>query len=387
MKILVVTIEPPLPFSSAAAKWYYVLIHELQQRGHDVTCLSACSKPSDITAAQEIFLDRKKFKFFPFPNDKRLRKKIRSVFRPFSYMFSTDFLKNLQIELENDYDIIHVEQLWAGWVIPPHCIKKTLINIHHLVMIDLEMRDRDSLRSRYEYFQTKRAETLLMKKFRYHRFFTSRLKEKASTFLEINENNLKVVPFSLNSELYPIKQDILSTLKIGMIASMGWYPGHSAAFRLINSIFPKVSSQMEEVILAIAGWGAKKELADFIGKKNIEISENLPLVQDFFHSLTVFVYLPSRGSGMKIKVLEAMLYGIPVVTTSEGVEGLPAKNKIHAFIVENDEEAIQATIELLKDIKLREKIRNNARQLVEEYCDKKKVVDELETIYKTINGG
>lgn len=384
MKILIVTIEPPLPFSSAAAKWYNVLIQELQSRGHEITCLSTCSKKSDIEAAQNLYKDSAKFKFFPFPTTRSFLKRIRSIFRPYSYMFSDEFMDNFHAELTKGYDVIHVEQLWAGWIIPSKWIKKSLINIHHLVMIDLELIPKNSLKSRYEYFQTKRAEKILIKKFKFHRFFTPRLVEKASSFIEINESNTKVIPFSLDSKLYPINQNEYSLLKIGMIASMGWYPGRSAAFRLINNIFPQVSSQMNEVILSIAGWGAKKELCDFVGKKNIEVNENLPLVQDFFHSLTVFVYLPSRGSGMKIKVLEAMLYGIPVVTTSEGVEGLPIKNKVHAYIVESDNEAVNATIELLKNKNLRDTIRHNARHLIKEYCDQQKIVSELEAIYKTI---
>ena len=48
------------------------------------------------------------------------------------------------------------------------------------------------------------------------------------------------------------------------------------------------------------------------------------------------VYAPSRGSGMKIKILEAMAFGVPVVTTSEGVEGFPAVDGVHAGVCEDD---------------------------------------------------
>ena len=61
------------------------------------------------------------------------------------------------------------------------------------------------------------------------------------------------------------------------------------------------------------------------------------------------VYAPSRGSGMKIKILEAMASGVPVVTTSEGVEGLPAVDGVHAGVCEDDAGLIDRTVALLED--------------------------------------
>ena len=47
-RIVMAMIEPPLPFGSAAARWYYVLLKGLVERGHRVTAFAACSKPEEI---------------------------------------------------------------------------------------------------------------------------------------------------------------------------------------------------------------------------------------------------------------------------------------------------------------------------------------------------
>src|SRR4029453_11452473 len=57
----------------------------------------------------------------------------------------------------------------------------------------------------------------------------------------------------------------------------------------------------------------------------------------------------SRGSGMKIKILEAMAFGVPVVTTSEGVEGLPAEDGVHAGVCDDDDGLIERAVDLLQD--------------------------------------
>ena len=55
--------------------------------------------------------------------------------------------------------------------------------------------------------------------------------------------------------------------------------------------------------------------------------ENLAHPADFFSRVAVMAYAPARGTGMKVKVLESMAYGVPVVTTAEGAEGLDVRGR------------------------------------------------------------
>ncbi len=169
-----------------------------------------------------------------------------------------------------------------------------------------------------------------------------------------------------------------------MIASMGWYPGRSAALNLLTEIYPAIQLKRPDCELKLAGWNARKELSSFIGQNKVHILENIPDVEDFFKSLTVFVYIPSRGSGMKIKVIEAMLYGIPVVTTREGLEGLPAEHCEHALIVESNAEAAQGALRLLDDPGLRRKLSQNARKMVTLHCHRDTVMEKVESLYQSI---
>ena len=52
LRIVLVMIEPPLPFGNAAARWYYVLLRGLVARGHRVTAFAACSKPGEIRSCK-----------------------------------------------------------------------------------------------------------------------------------------------------------------------------------------------------------------------------------------------------------------------------------------------------------------------------------------------
>lgn len=87
---------------------------------------------------------------------------------------------------------------------------------------------------------------------------------------------------------------------------------------------------------------------------------------------------------MKIKILEAMGWGIPVVTTSEGSEGLPAQDQVHMGICEDDEGLIERAVKALNSVDVQNSWRHSARQLVEEHCGPRPTVDSMEEIYTQI---
>src|SRR3982751_6629935 len=69
LRIVLVMIEPPLPFGNAAARWFYVLLKGLVERGHHVTALAACSKPAEMEQARGLFpAPGYDLRLFPFPS-------------------------------------------------------------------------------------------------------------------------------------------------------------------------------------------------------------------------------------------------------------------------------------------------------------------------------
>ena len=87
---------------------------------------------------------------------------------------------------------------------------------------------------------------------------------------------------------------------------------------------------------------------------------------------------------MKVKVLEAMAYGIPVVTTGEGIEGIAAADGIHAAIVDEDDAFADRIVWLVEDQAARRQMRLAARRLVEEEYSPGPVLTEIERAYEEL---
>jgi glycosyltransferase involved in cell wall biosynthesis len=88
------------------------------------------------------------------------------------------------------------------------------------------------------------------------------------------------------------------------------------------------------------------------------------------------------GGGTSFKILEAMASGIPVLTTPLG-NAIGAKENKEILIADSASEFSEKIIDLLNDRKLYEKIAVNARKLIEDKYDWRKIVAKLETVYKS----
>jgi glycosyltransferase involved in cell wall biosynthesis len=90
---------------------------------------------------------------------------------------------------------------------------------------------------------------------------------------------------------------------------------------------------------------------------------------------------------MQNKILQSMAMGIPVVSTSFSASGIEYANGINLFIADDPEGFSDKTIKLLKNVKERGIVSQNARELVEAKYSWVKAVNELEKLYSRLLGG
>lgn len=387
LRITLLMLEPPLPFGNAAARWYYVLFKELVARGHQVRAFAACAKPEEIPKAQAIFPAPKyDLKCYGFPRRSGLGAKIETLRRPYSFAFSPELRRDFEASVAAGCDIIHMEQLWCGWLVGDHQAK-TLVNVHHLQTIDLEETSPNGFREKLEKWQIGFAESKILRSLAHVRSCSPRLVPNMKT---VNPRlNVTVVPVGIDPGQYDYIPDDRRTAEplISVIGNMEWYPTNSAAKRLMTRLWPAIKKHVPNAKVQLVGWGAKKALPEYIDAQDVTIAENVPEIRPYFERTGVMLYAPGRGSGMKIKILESLGFGVPVVTTSEGTEGLPAIDGDHVGLCEDDAGLIERTVQLLGDPARQNRQRAAGRKLLEDHCGPQPTVDAIESIYDTMLKG
>jgi len=278
--------------------------------------------------------------------------------------------------LARGYDVLHLEQLWSGWF---GFYPRSLLNVHHFEIIDNEFACPRNFREWKTFKQVERATQRILRLNQRIRVFSDRLLHKAKA---INHSaKYSVVPFALDLgryELLPLVDRPIA----GIIGSMHWLPSRSAAERLLTRIWPKVHAQVPSAKLLVAGWNARQYLNAFASTPGVEILDNVGHPAEFFSRIATLLYPVPHGSGMKVKVMESMAYGVPVVTTSQGVEGLSGAPGTHYLATENDDAIASETVRVLMSPRLRSDIRAAGRQLMEERYSRKVVVTQMLDTYK-----
>lgn len=365
LRIVVVTQHAPDPFGNSAARWYYVLLKGLSERGHHVSCWSAEERPEFLERARRHFERTARVDLHVVPavvRRRRLATKLATLRQPFSYSLSEGLRDGVRRTLDKGYDVLHLEQLWCGYL--GLGVPRTLVSVHHLQLLDL---CHTGLRS-WSFLKSKllawRAERRLLRRFADIRVTTPRL---ARVVARINaQARIRTVPVAIDPTLYSFRHAPSRTGVVGLIAGMNWEPGYNAALRLLERIWPRVRVKAPDAHLLVGGWGARRALAAFLDEPGVTIREDLKDPAEFWNHCSILAYPLTRGSGMKLKVLEAMALGVPVITTNEGIEGIRFEQGVHAFVEDNDDAFAERVVELLRDSESCRRMMVAARTLVEE---------------------
>jgi len=129
---------------------------------------------------------------------------------------------------------------------------------------------------------------------------------------------------------------------------MGFYtyqPNREAIDRLVESVFPLVLAKRRDAKLVVIGSRIPHARRWLICPGSIAYDE-LPA---FMAACTVGVAPIRSGSGTRLKILEYLAAGLPVVSTAKGAEGLDLRHQCHLEIAEDDKDFADAAVRLLEE--------------------------------------
>ena len=138
-----------------------------------------------------------------------------------------------------------------------------------------------------------------------------------------------------------------------------------AAIRFAKDIFPLIKSAVHEAEFWIVGRNPKAEVRKLENIDGILVTGSVEDVRQYYNKAKVAVAPFRYGGGTKLKVLESMAMGIPIVSSDVGAQGIDVTADKHLFIENANEKFAQRVIELLTNDELRQDMSNAARKLVE----------------------
>jgi glycosyltransferase involved in cell wall biosynthesis len=169
------------------------------------------------------------------------------------------------------------------------------------------------------------------------------------------------------------------------VTNFEWLQNQEASELLINNVWPYVKKRMPEAKVWIVGRKIPDWIKNLSAKdESIEITENIPDARDAYRRASVMVAPIKGAGGTRLKILEAMAAGLPVVSTSIGVAGLKITPGVQALISDTYEGLAQEAVRLLKNKDLAERVGQEGQKHVKDHFDWTEVVKLHDPIYKKV---
>lgn len=153
---------------------------------------------------------------------------------------------------------------------------------------------------------------------------------------------------------------------IVFFGAMGRDENHLTAMWLIDKVMPLLKDT--DVVLQIIGGGPKESLKNRQSDK-VKVLGFVDDVAPYFAEAACMVAPLVLGAGIKVKVIEGMSSGVPVLTNNIGIEGIDARDGIEYIHCESPEEYADAIRKLITDRQEAMKISANAKKMIHEKFD------------------
>jgi glycosyltransferase involved in cell wall biosynthesis len=189
-----------------------------------------------------------------------------------------------------------------------------------------------------------------------------------------------VIPNGVDAQMYqPLSFDGTQPALL-FIGTMSYQPCIDAALYFVAEILPHITRAVPNVETWIVGRDPSPQVVQLNGN-GVHVTGRVDDVRPYYSRSTVCVVPLRAGGGTRLKILEAMALGRPVVSTTIGCEGLDVVDGEHLLIADNPEQFAEKIIHLLKDKAFYQSIVLNARQLVVDKYDWDVIAEQLLDLY------
>ncbi|MGF1671729.1 MAG: glycosyltransferase family 4 protein [Balneolaceae bacterium] len=385
MHLLHILPRLPAPPNDGGAVYVYNMLRELRSLGHRLTIVSLISNKHDQNSEQtaelgELFAEEGNFK--PYSLYSVIKSTLTRQPITIQHRMKTDIVGRLLSKVSDKPDVILLEGLHTAAFLdlarkrfPEVPIVLRQVNVEYLLLKRNGSLSKN-LFKKWFYFD----QAILMKRFELQKM------RDADYVTSISENDIRKyrkdlpdVEYFLNTAGAYVKEDPESGRDPSIILAVSnwrWQPNLDGLDWFLNEIWPAIHNQHPKMHFHIAGEGLSESFKNRYVNNNIHFLGFVDDIDSLRNKASIFVAPLLSGSGMKLKVIEALAAGMPTVTTSFGAEGIEIEDKIHYLHADEAKQFEHAVISLIQSRNLRIKLSSAGKEQIKlKYTWKQKAQD------------
>ncbi|MBU6281532.1 glycosyltransferase [bacterium] len=282
-----------------------------------------------------------------------------------------------EVEFQLDrrrFDVVQVEYTHMAHYLPPPCEGLLRVLVEHDVASVVARRVREAQPTALRRWRKWRDELRMLE-------YETNHVEDADLVVAMSEvdrdalgravdpSHVVVVPNGVSCRDFPVRTEPAEPATILFVGFFRHDPNVEAVEWFAREVLPRVRDAVPEAVFRVVGAYPPDGLRTLAATTpGFELTGRVPSTAPHYRRATVFVAPILQGSGTRLKILEAMASGSPVVSTTIGAEGLGA-GPGEIRIADDPAAFAEAIVALLRDPAERDAIARRARAFVEERFD------------------
>lgn len=286
-----------------------------------------------------------------------------------------------------NYDLVHVDQVKVGQYVEHVNNLPKLIDKHNAYanvvkgVAETERSLPRRLVARLDWPKLARYEGWLCRQFDHILAVT----EEDSTVLQEwagQPLDITVIPIAANPrdrKPVPRQPDARDILSVG---SMFYPPNVDGTLWFAEAIYPHIKHSLPDAHLTLVGSRPAPNILRLPQKDpSIEVTGYAPDLKSYLERSAVLIAPLRFGSGMRVKILDALTWGMPTVSTSLGCQGMAVTAGENILIADEPEDFAAKVLRVIQDRELADRLAANGRRLIEKQYDWQIVYQKLDKVY------
>lgn len=320
---------------------------------------------------------------------------IKSLFSDDPWVMVRDDIREMhqliaRLSNESSYDIVHADQLNMGQYALRLTGMRKILDTHNALWL--------LYKRLWQTMKTGPRKFLLGRDWKLLRRYEARLCQEFDHVLAVSEEDraalinavgqpvdITVIPIAIDTDaLKPVTRGRDSD-HILYMGTMYWPPNIDGVSWFIHEVWPLIRAQRPNLIFDVVGARPPQEFLEFNKlDTGIHVTGYVKDTAPYLKKAGLMIVPLRAGGGMRVKILEALALGLPVVSTSLGCEGIALENGQHVLIADTPSEFARAILQLLDNHALADELGRNGRNLIETSYDYRIACSPLDKVYKKI---
>lgn len=174
-----------------------------------------------------------------------------------------------------------------------------------------------------------------------------------------NTKPFLLAPYGIFSEDIPHPAQPV-TSNLFFIGALDWLPNREGIKWFVKEVWPALRKKFPALTFRIAGRNMPEKFRDVLNKPGIFYDGEVEDAGRFMRENGIMVVPLFSGSGMRVKIIDAMAHHRPVIATPAAAKGIPVSHSENILIAGNSGEFISAIEKMLSDDAFRKKIADSA---------------------------